>query len=194
MPDRIFKKVIPNLQARALAALGALALCAGCASPAVHFDYDSHATFAGYHSFAWQSDANAGDGGRGGFDNPIMDARVRRIVEAELGAKGFTRTNPGSSDFLVTYFPVAEGSRGGRVHLGLGLGLGPLGIGIGAPVGPGPGPVGGIVLEMQDARTRALVWKATAEGALQGADSPEEAESEVREAVHSMLKKFPPQA
>ena len=184
MSIRFLQRVLPAL---------AVVLLVGCASPVVHFDYDAHATFASYHSFAWQLDPRAGNGGRGGFDNPIMDARVRRIVESELGAKGFTLTRAGSPDFLVTYYPVAEGARGGRVRLGLGRRLGPLGIGIGAPVGPGPGPVGGIVLEVQDARTQALVWKATAEGALQGSDSPEAAESEVQAAVHGMLKKVPPQ-
>jgi hypothetical protein len=48
------------------------------------------------------------------------------------------------------------------------------------------------VLEVQDAKTLAMVWKATAEGALQASDSPEEADAEVKGAVHGMLKNFPP--
>jgi hypothetical protein len=50
----------------------------------------------------------------------------------------------------------------------------------------------GIVLEIQDFRSRSVVWKATAEGALQGSDNPAEADSDVKDAVHNMLKRFPP--
>jgi len=51
---------------------------------------------------------------------------------------------------------------------------------------------GSIVLEVEDFRTGTQVWRATAEGVLQGSDSPEEADSNVTEAVHSLLKRFPP--
>jgi hypothetical protein len=174
---------------RILLTTGTLVLLAGCSSPVVHFDYDSHAAYAGFHSFAWQGEPGEG---RGVFDNPIVDARVKRAVEVELNAKGFTLATAGAADFLMAYYPVREGSRSSQVHLGLGLGLGPLGLGIGAPVGGRPEALGGIVLEIQDSRTRTLVWKATAEGALQGSDSPEEADADVKAAVHGMLKNFPP--
>jgi hypothetical protein len=50
----------------------------------------------------------------------------------------------------------------------------------------------GIVLEIQDYKSRTLVWKATAEGALQGSDDPAQADADVTEAVRGMLKRFPP--
>lgn len=176
---------------RTLLAAGALVLLAGCSSPVVHYDYDSHAAFASFHRFAWQVFPGEGTGV---FDNPIVNARVKRAVEVELNAKGFTRADAGHPDFLVTYYPVGEGSRSRQMHLGLGMGLGPLGFDLGAPVGGRPEAMGGIVLEVQDSRTRTMVWKATADGALQASDSPEEAEAEVKDAIHGMLKNFPPQA
>ena len=73
----------------------------------------------------------------------------------------------------------------------MGFGLGPVGVGVGAPVGKREA-VGGLVLEIQDFRTRTLVWKATAPGALQGADDPQQADADVPAAVRAMLKRFPP--
>jgi hypothetical protein len=148
--------------------------------------------FSSYHSYAWQS-ASGGARDAEGFDNPIEDARVRRAVATELDAKGFAPVGAGNPDFLVAYKAIGEGSRSHQLHLGIGIGLGPIGLGIGAPVGNAQTEaVAGIRLEIIDYRTLALVWKATADGALQGMDDPKEADTQVREAVHGMLKRFPP--
>jgi hypothetical protein len=176
-----------------LCAAGAMVLLVGCSDPSVQYDYDAGAHFSKYESFAWQGAAK-GPGRSTGFDNAIVDGRVQRIVEAELGAKGFKPVaGAAEPDFLVSYYPRGEASRSHQVHLGLGFGMGPLGIGIGAPVGdPQRTPVAALVLEIQDYRSGSVVWKATAEGALQGSDSPQEADADVQTAVHSMLKQFPP--
>jgi hypothetical protein len=179
--------------ARIALAAGAIALLVGCSSPEVRFDYDARNPFATYHSFAWQMAPSGRPGRAEGFDNPIEEGRVIRAVETELGAKGFTRAAAGNPDFLVTYYPIGEGARSSQVHLGLGIGLGPIGLGVGAPVGDRHREaVGGIVLEVTDFKSMAVVWKATAPGSLQESDSPEEAEADVKGAVHTMLKKFPP--
>ena len=178
---------------RPLLATSAMTLLLACADPSIHYDYDAKTPFSSYQSYAWQM-APQGTGRAEAFDNAIVSGRVQRAVEAELGAKGFRqdRDSP-SPDFLVTYYPLREPSRSQQVHLGLGVGMGPLGSGGGAPIGdPHREAVAGIVLEIQDFRSRTIIWRATAEGALQGSDSPEEADTDVNAAVHNMLKRFPP--
>ena len=179
---------------RSLLMTGALALVLSCSGPSVHYDYDANASFSAYRSFAWQNVPQGAPGRTAEFDNAIVSGRVQRAVEAELGSKGFIQQNGlFDPDFLVSYHPLGEASRSHQMHLGLGLGLGPLGLGVGAPVGdPNREAMAGIVLEIQDFRSRTMVWKATAEGALQGSDNPAEADSDVKEAVHNMLKRFPP--
>jgi hypothetical protein len=176
---------------RPLLATGALALITACSGPAVNYDYDARAHFSAYQSYAWQA---APQGRNGMFNNDIVNGRVQRAVEAELGAKGYRQqTGSANPDFLVTYYPLRERDRSQQVHLGLGFGMGPLGVGIGAPVGdPQREAIAGIVLEVQDFQTGTIVWKATAPGALQGSDSPEEANADVKQAVHNMLQRFPP--
>ncbi len=123
-----------------------------------------------------------------------MSGRVHRAVEAELGSKGFKPPAESSDpDFLVSYHPLGGASRSHQVHLGLGFGVGPQGLGVEAPVGdPQRTAVGAIVLEVRDFRSRAVVWQATALGALEGSDLPEQADADLNEAIHSMLKRFPP--
>ena len=172
---------------------GTLAGFMGCSGPDVRYDYDAKMSFSGYKTYDWQA-AQGGVVAQGGrFDNAIENDRVRRAVEAELNAKGFRRETSADPDFLVIYAPLREAGSSHQVHLGLGFGLGPLGIGVGAPVGdPHREAVGAIVLEIHDFKSGSLVWKATADEALQGSDSPEQADSDVTAAVHNMFKRFPP--
>ena len=181
-----------NVQSIVVAALAATLLA--CAGPSVNYDYSAGNRISTYRTFAWRSPQPAYPASAGGFDNNIMNERVKRAVEGELGAKGFTEEEVGGNpDFFVIYHPQSEGTRSRQVGLGLGVRMGFLGLGLAAPVGdPQREAVAGIVLEVEDSRSLALVWKATAVGALQGSDSPEQADSDVKLAVHDMFKRFPP--
>jgi len=175
-----------------LLALGALA---GCSGPEVRYDYDAKADFAAFHSYDWLPAGKGGPARGGGFDNAIMTGRITRAVAAELAAKKF-RHEPGAApDLLVSAYPLTTGSHSSRVHLGVGLGFGPLGLGVGAPVGDRHREaVGSIVLEIQDAKAKTVVWKATAENVLRDSDSPAEADAAVAEAVRGLFRRFPPPA
>jgi len=178
---------------RTLWGIVALVGVLGCSGPAVQYDYDAKTNFSAYRTYDWRAAPGAAPGKAAGFDNSIMNGRVRRAVETELAAKGFRKETAADPDFLVIYHPVGRATRARRAHVGMGFGFGPLGLGVAAPVGePQVQTEGSIVLEVEDFRTGTQVWRATAEGVLQGSDSPEEADSNVAEAVHSLLKRFPP--
>ena len=172
---------------------GLLGAGLGCTEASVQYDYDAKTPYSGYRTFDWLPGPGPAPGSAGEFDNAIMNDRVYRAVETELLAKGFRRVVDADPDFLVRYFPRAEPSRSRQVHLGLGFGMGPLGVGVAAPVGAAQRQaVAGIVLEIQDGRSRSLVWKATAPGALQESERAGEADADVKEAIRAMLKRFPP--
>ena len=167
----------------------------GCSGPEVRYDFDAKADFSGYRSYGWRAAPGGPPGRSGEFDNAIMNGRVKRAVQAELAARGFTEGPGATPDFLVTYYPIITGSWSHQPRVGLGLGMGPVGMGFAAPVGARRRELSGsIVLEVQDFKSGSVVWKATADGALQSTDSPEEADAAVTAAVRSMLKKFPPKA
>jgi hypothetical protein len=178
---------------RTLMVTSALAGLVACSGPQVNYDYDVKANFAAYKTFDWRPAPGKGAAKGGVFDNAIMDSRVQRAVVAKLEAKGFHQAAGAEPDFLVTAYPIRQGEKSHQVHLGMGFGLGPLGLGVGAPVGDRHADaLGSIVLEVQDFRSRAVVWRATAVKVLQASDKPDESEDAVKDAVSSMLKRFPP--
>jgi len=174
--------------------LTVLALATGCAGPKVNFDYDARASYAAFKAWDWYAAPKGA-----GAANPINDTRVRRAVEAELAAKGFRRETSADPDFYVLYQANYGPKRTGRGHVSVGLGMIPvrglnLGVGVAGPIAGGrKGRVGSILLEVKDARSQQVVWRAEAEDVLDDALSPEEADQDVAAAVKKMLEKFPPQ-
>ena len=177
--------------------LWAAGLTAGilaCSGPSVQYDFDAKADFTRFHAYDWLP-APPQAGARGGtFDNAIMEGRVHRAVDAGFAAKGFPKVAEGApADFLVACYPLRQSTKSSQPHLGLGLGFGPVGVGVGAPVGErNVETIGALAMEIQDARTRTVVWKGTAQSALRSSDTPEEADDAVRRAVTNLLKRFPP--
>ena len=175
----------------------ALALLAGCTPFTVRYDYDPHASFSGYKSYDWYAASSRAKGRADGMENPIMDRRVRRIVEQELAARGYQRRQEGDPDFLLTYYPAYR-DRLVRTYTtmgpwGYGWSLRPWGYGAAA----GFEEVrafreGSIVLEVVDGKSNQMVWQGVADGALTGLQDPRDAEEQVTLAVRRLLEKFPP--
>ena len=180
------------------AALPALVLLAGCVPFTVRHDYDPSANYAALNTFDWYAASPRAKGRSDGVENPIMDRRVRRIVERELAAKGFALQKTGEPDFLLTYYPVYQDrvvATYTTVGPAWGWGYRPWGY------GPAAGfqdiqqfKEGSIVLEVVDNKTNLMIWQAVAEGALTGLLDPQDAEEQVTRAVQMMLAKFPPPA
>jgi hypothetical protein len=170
-----------------------LAGLVACSGPSVRYDFESGADFSRYHTYQWLPAPRPAKAQAGPFDSSIMDTRVKRILEAELAARGYQPGEPGQSDFQVVCYPHRQSSRSSQPHLGVGLGFGPVGLGVGAPVGERKvESIGSLVMEIQDGRNGQVVWKGTAESALRTSDSPGEADAAVQSAVRALLKKFPP--
>jgi hypothetical protein len=179
-----------------LAPVPVLAALAACTPFTVRYDFDRNAGYASLKTYNWYA-ASPRAKGRSEAANPIMDRRVRRIVEAELAARGF-RLETGEPDFLVTYYPVYR-DRVVSTYTAMGPAWG-YGWGY-RPWGYGPTTgfqevqrfhEGSIVLEVVDNKTNQLIWQAVADGALTGLQDPQDAEEQVGLAVKKMLEKFPP--
>jgi hypothetical protein len=179
-------------------ALAPALLLLGCSPFSIKYDFDPRASFQTYKTYDWHT-AGAKDPGRTeGRPNPIMDRRVRRILEQELAARGFQHRD-GDPDFLLGYYPVYR-DRFVQTYTAMGPAWG---YGWGRPWGYGAGAgfmeiqafrEGSIVLEVLDAKTNQMVWQGVAEGALSGLGDPQDAEEQVTQAVRKLLAKFPPPA
>jgi hypothetical protein len=173
-----------------------LAILAACTPFTVRYDYDPKGSFANLKTYAWET---AGPGAKArdeGVGNPIMDRRIRRIVERELAARGFRPAGEDEPDFRLNCYRVYQ-DRIVQTYTTLGPGWGYRSWGYGPVAGYQEFQrfrEGSIVLEVLDPRTHLMLWQAVAEGALTGLRDPEDAEAQVTRAVQALLATFPPPA
>ena len=162
-----------------LTLLGTLAL-----AQTVTYDYDRTAKFATFRTYAWTSGTELTD--------ELNHARVVRAIDAVLAAKGLARVEPGAyPDVLVAYH--ASFDRNLEIT-GSTQGWGPLGLG-GDRFGSArvqPVLVGTLVVDIADARTRAIVWRSLASSDIRPTDKPENRDKKIAKATEKMFKNYPP--
>jgi hypothetical protein len=170
-------------------ALGAA--LAACATPPmdIDFDYDTGADFAALKTFDWMPAT-----GNAAADE-LLVKRIRGSVDRGLQAKGRTASTD-KPDFLIAMQLSGRTAYGGSTAVGVSVGIpvgraGRVSVG-GAKSKPIEKKEGTVVLDFLDAKTKSLVWRATASGAVQPNPSPEEQQKRIDEVVAQMLERFPP--
>jgi hypothetical protein len=171
----------------------ALAICiamVGCAAPlTVTYDYDTAADFAALKTFNWMPAT-----GNAAADE-LLVKKIRNTVDAQLQAKGriVAADNP---NFLIAMQLSGKTTYGGSTGVGVSVGI-PVGRAGRISVGGGKSKAhetkeGMLVLDFVDAKTKSLLWRATASAAVSPAGSPEEQQQRINEAITEMLAHFPP--
>lgn len=162
-----------------VALLGTVAL-----AKSVTYDYDRGADFSRYKTYTWSRGTELRD--------ELNHARIVRAVEAQLAGEGLTRVEPSARpDVLVAYHASFE--RNLEIH-GFSQGWGPFGLG---PDRTGsarvqPVVVGTLVVDIIDARTNGIVWRASATSDIDPATSPEKRDQKITSAMAKMFRNYPP--
>jgi hypothetical protein len=183
----------PIRLAYAIVAIASAELLVGCASFPVETDYDPATDFAALSSYAWL-EATREKTGDPRLDNDLLDARVRRAVEAALSTKGYRKAEAGSTDFEITYHVGVERQvdvqtyvdsypRGYRWHSGP----------THAYTTVREYDVGSLVLDILDPSEKRLIWRGATQARINANGTPEEREQRARSAVDAILARFPPQ-
>jgi Domain of unknown function (DUF4136) len=150
----------------------------------VTYDYDRTANFATFRTYAWTRGTELAD--------ELNHARVVRAIDAVLAAKGLARVEPTANpDVLVAYHASFEKN---LEISGSTYGWGPFGLG-GDRTGSArvePIVVGTLVVDISDARTRAIVWRSLASSDIRPADKPESRDKKIAKATEKMFKNYPP--
>lgn len=162
----------------ALVALTGAALL-GCSAVRVTTDWDREADFSRYRSFRW-APTQKGDEYRTG-DRSLLDARVRRAVNAELEARGMTHREQPPSDLLLVYRVSSRRRVDVYRHTSYPRPYGPV-------VDVHRYREGTLLLLMVDPKRDQVVWEGAAVGVIRGS----EGEERVTDAVHRILEEFPP--
>jgi hypothetical protein len=151
----------------------------------VKTDFDQRAHFSQYKTYSWQEIKP---------ENSLWDARIKDAVDAQLSAKGWTQVNSGGDVAIVAIKTTQtqrslqtfyDGFGGGWRWRGFG-GMGE------ATTTEEDYKEGTLVVDMYDGKTKQLIWRGSAEGAL--SNNANKNEKNLDKGVAKMFKKFPPQA
>jgi len=174
--------------------LALLLVVSSCSSVKVAADYDKDANFNNYKTFAFF---------KTGIDkaeiSDLDKRRILRAIEAELLAKGFTKSeNP---DLLISLFTKANqrvdvyNNSWGRGAWGWG-GYGGFGPGWGWGYNNQPSvstsTQGVLFIDLIDAKKKELVWQGMGSGYL--TQKMEKKDERIKEFVSEIMMKYPPEA
>ena len=170
-----------------------LMLCiaaAGYAAPLpVASDYDTAANFDALKTFDWMPATGNAAG------DELLIKKIRNAVDVQLQAKGrkMSAENP---DFLIGMELSGQTISGGSVGVGMSVGI-PVGRRGSLSVGGGKSKSrdkkeGTLVMDFVDAKTKSLVWRATATEAVDASASAEQKQKKIDEVIAAMLANFPP--
>lgn len=162
----------------------------GCATPlAMNVDYDKAANFGALKTYNWMPPTG------NAAANDLLVKRIKSAVDSQLQAKGraMSADNP---DFLIAMQLSGKTTYGGSVGAGVSVGIpvgraGRVSVGGGKSV-PQEKREGTVVLDFVDPKTKSLLWKGTASGAVNPSATPEQQQQRINEVIGQMLAQFPP--
>jgi uncharacterized protein DUF4136 len=163
--------------------------CATTSGTDVTFDYDTAADFASLKSFDWMpATGNAAS-------DELLVKRIRSSLDTQLQAKGRTPA-AASPGFLIGMQLSGRTVNAGSSAVGVSVGI-PVGMAGRVPVGggkaiPNEKKEGTLVFDFVDAKTKSLLWRATASGAVNPKARPDEQQQRINAVVAEMLSYFPP--
>lgn len=183
----------PTFLGSATLAVALTASLAGCTSFPVETDYDPEIDFGSLGSYGWL-EAKREKTGDPRIDNDLLDARVRRAVDAALAAKGYRKTEGEPADFEVTYHVGVERQVDVQTYVdsyprGYRWYSGPTQ----AYTTVREYDVGSLVLDIVSPSEKQLIWRGATQARINDAGTPEQREKRARAAVDAILAKFPPQ-
>jgi Domain of unknown function (DUF4136) len=181
------------LAAIALTALALLALGAAWTQD-VRYNFDKKTDFSKFKTYKWVVIKGAQT-----FNN-LVDQDIKTAVDAQLAAKGLSKTDGENADLLIGY----QGSVGQEKEFSSyssGWGYGP-GWGGGGWYGGSSSSwttgqtstvyVGQIAVDMYDPANKDLVWRGIASKTLDVKAKPEKQQKNMNKAMAKLFKNYPP--
>ncbi len=164
----------------AILVIATMALAGATAQAQVSVDYDRTYDYSRIKTFAIQLGTSWG--------NPLGEKRVLGEVEQALVGKGWAKSDEATADAMVMVHGATENKRRlNAMYSGGGWRFGAMGSGY---VQEQDYRVGTLLVDIFDARTKALLFRGTAQGELSA--SVEKNQKKVEKATTKMFKAFPP--
>ena len=166
-----------------------------CSSVEVSQDYDLGKPLPELKTYQWQTSEQAKTGDVR-VDNPLLNERIRRMVDRDLTRKGFEKVTAGTPDFKVAYqFTISQQIKSDDVRGGFGFGVGSYGSRGGVAISTGSTVTtydeGLLVIDLADSQGT-LIWRGRGTRYLPAHSNPEKTEKIYNEMVAKILEQFPP--
>lgn len=191
---------MPNLKTLVLALLGSL--LAACANQVnISTDYLEDTDFSHLKTYRWYDDVYPSRTAEYRSYNS-SDKLMRETINRVLKQEGYRPNTLDGGEFLVNYQISAQEKMNMNsyynqpgVHGGVSTGTYGTSVAIGVSGGSGPTTYkeGTVIIDILDAATNKVLWRAVAEGRLPKNMGLKERNDIIHELIPKMLKEFPPQ-
>ncbi|NOX16731.1 MAG: DUF4136 domain-containing protein [Chlorobi bacterium] len=176
-----------------LLALGLFLYLSGCSSVSVNTDYDDSVDFSQYKTYKFYSGKDLD--GDALAKHPLAKKRIVNSIKKALNAKGFTETSDNPDLIIATYAGIDQKMNvttyGG--HYGYGWYSPYWGGGMGVTqTDVNYYDEGTLIIDVVDAKKKALVWRGTGTQILRDYSSNEERQANIDDVVSQILDDFPP--
>jgi uncharacterized protein DUF4136 len=177
---------------RVLAGIAALLLIPALAmAQKTSYDYDKTANFSGFKTYALKEGTPVGQ--------KLIDDRIVAAIDAALAAKGFTKSESNPDVFVVYHVAFDKQKDISTFSSGYGGGYGAYGWGYGGGWGGGTTStqvrdilVGTLVIDVADAKNKAMVWRGMGVKEVDTQAKPEKRDKSITNAVNKIFKNYPP--
>ena len=171
------------------AGLIALLIPAAAMAQKVSYDFDKSANFAAFKTYAHKDGTKVGQ--------PLIDERIVAAIDAQMAAKGFTKSETNPDVFVVYHVAFDKQKDISTYSSGYGGGYGPYGWGWGGGMQTSTTQVrdilvGTLVVDLADAKKSQLAWRGMAVKEVQTQASPEKRDKSINEAMKKIFKNYPP--
>jgi hypothetical protein len=155
----------------------------------VSYDYDKSANFAGFKTYAHKEGTKVGQ--------PLIDERILAAIDAQLAAKGLTKTEADPDVFVVYHIAFDKQKDISTFSTGYAGGYGPYGWGWGGGMGSTTTQVrdiliGTLVIDVADAKQGKLAWRGMGVKEVKTQTNPEKRDKSINDAVKKIFKNYPP--
>jgi Domain of unknown function (DUF4136) len=156
------------------------------------YDYDKTANFAGFKTYALKDGTKVGQ--------PLIDDRIVAAIEAELAAKGLTKSDSNPDMFVVYHVAFDKQKDISTFSSGYAGGYGGYGWGYGGGWAGGGTTnttvrdilIGTLVIDIADAKKGQVAWRGMGVKEVKTDANPEKRDKSINEAVKKIFKNYPP--
>ncbi len=154
------------------------------------YDYDKSANFTGFKTYALKDGTKVGQ--------PLIDDRIVAALEAELAAKGLTKSDA-NPDLFVVYHVAFDKQKDISTYSSGHGGYGAYGWGYGGGWAGGTTTtqvrdilVGTMVVDIADAKKGQVIWRGMGVKEVDTQAKPEKRDKSINSAMTKIFKNYPP--